>query len=371
MSTVTETAPLASPPTGSDARRSDRRRTLGAVLTLLTAALALAIAMAVSLGTITIPLGDVWAIVAYRISPVPLEAVWGDPWWSATREAIVFESRLPRALTAAVVGAALAVAGAVAQAVTRNPLADPYLLGVSSGAGFGVATVTVLGFGAGALGIFTLPFAAFLGALLPLAATIVVSLRAHSVTAIILVGVALSMVFSSLVTFVLLVLGDVHQLGTVMQWLAGGFGDANWASLIAPTLVLLVVGTAVVLCSRQLNLLLTGDDGATALGMNVPRFRVLILLAVSLLAAAAVAVSGTIGFVGLLVPHLAAYLVGRNAARLVPAAALLGAVALVLADILARSLSNTTELPIGVITGLVGGPIFIAMLWRRYSQDRR
>jgi iron complex transport system permease protein len=371
MSTVTETPSLTPSPTGNDPRRSDRRRSLGTVLTLLTLALALAVATAVSLGTITIPLGDVWAIVAYRISPVPLDAIWGDRWWSATREAIVLESRLPRALTAAVVGAALAVAGAVAQAVTRNPLADPYLLGVSSGAGFGVATVTVLGFGAGTLGIFTLPFAAFAGALLPLAATIVVSLRAHSVTAIVLVGVALSMVFSSLVTFVLLVLGDVHQLGTVMQWLAGGFGDANWRSLIAPTLVLIVTGTAIMLCSRRLNLLLAGDDGATALGMNVPRFRVLILLAVSLLAAAAVAVSGTIGFVGLLVPHLAAYLVGRNAARLVPTAGLLGAVALVLADILARSLSNTTELPIGVITGLVGGPIFIAMLWRRYSQDSR
>lgn len=370
MSTVAEAPPLASPAAPADTG-GVRRRPLAAVLTLLAAALGLAVAAAVSLGTITIPLGDVWAIVAYRISPVPLGDVFGDRWWSATREAIVFESRLPRALTAAVVGAALAVAGAVAQAVTRNPLADPYLLGVSSGAGFGVATVTVLGFGGGALGIFTLPFAAFLGALLPLAATVVVSVRAHSVTAIVLVGVALSMVFSSLVTFVLLVIGDVHQLGTVMQWLAGGFGDATWMSLIVPTAVLLAVGAAVVLCSRQLDLLLTGDDGATALGMNVPRFRVLILLAVSLLAAAAVAVSGTIGFVGLLVPHLAAYLVGRNAARLVPTAALLGAVALVLADILARSLSNSTELPIGVITGLVGGPIFIAMLWRRYRMGAR
>ncbi len=371
MSTVAEASLRVSPTSTDNAQKSNHHRPLGAVLTLLATTLVLVVVVAVSLGTITIPPGDVWAIVAHRISPVSLEAVWGRPWWSATREAIVFESRLPRALTAAIVGAALAVAGAVAQAVTRNPLADPYLLGVSSGAGFGVATVTVLGFGAGTVGIVTLPVAAFLGALIPLAVTIVVSMRANSVTAIVLVGVALSMVFSSLVTFVLLVLGDVHQLGTVMQWLAGGFGDARWTSLIAPTLVLLVVGTAVVLCSRQLNLLLTGDDGATALGMKVPRFRVLILLAVSLLAAAAVAVSGTIGFVGLLVPHLAAFLVGRNAARLVPTAALLGAVALVLADILARSLSNTTELPIGVITGLIGGPIFIAMLWRRYRQGSR
>jgi len=338
------------------------------VVTALSVTLALTVVVAVSLGTITIPFGDVWAIVGHRLSPTVFGSLLGEPWWSDTRDAIVFESRLPRALTAAVVGASLAIAGAVAQAVTRNPLADPYLLGVSSGAGFGVATLTVLGFGTGVAGIFTLPLAAFAGALIPLAATVVVTLRAHSVTAIVLVGVALSMVFSSAITFVLLVLGDVHQLGTVMQWLAGGFGDATWLSLIAPTVVLVVVGAVVVLCGRQLDLLLTGDDGATALGMNVPRFRVLILLAVSLLASAAVAVSGTIGFVGLLVPHLAVFLVGRNAARLIPTAALLGALALVLADIIARSVSGTTELPIGVVTGLVGGPIFIAMLWRRYRR---
>lgn len=355
--------------TGAPAAAAPRRRSLWAVLPLLTAALAVAVALAVSVGTVTIPLGDVWAIVAYRLSHLPFDALGWEPWWSDTREAIVFESRLPRTLTAAVVGAALAVSGAVAQAVTRNPLADPYLLGVSSGAGFGVATVTILGFGAGALGIFTLPFAAFLGALIPLAATVVVSLRAQSITAIVLVGVALSMVFSSLITFVLLVLGDVHQLGTVMRWLAGGFGDATWTMLVAPTVILAVVGAGVTASGRRLNLLLTGDDGATALGMNVPRFRILILLAVSLLTAGAVAVSGTIGFVGLLVPHLAGYLVGRNATRLIPTAALLGAVALVLADVLARSVSNTTELPIGVVTGLVGGPLFIAMLWRRYRRE--
>lgn len=368
MSAVTE-APAHTAPTPTPVEKpAPGRRSLWSVLTALAMGLAFAIVVAVSLGTVTIPLGDVWAIVGHRFAPTPFEAMLGDPWWSATRDAIVFESRLPRALTAAVVGAALAIAGAVAQAATRNPLADPYLLGVSSGAGFGVATVTVLGLGTGAFGIFMLPIAAFIGALIPLAATIVVSVRAHSVTAIVLVGVALSMVFSSLITFVLLVVGDVHQLGTVMQWIAGGFGDATWTTLISPTVVLVVVGAAVILCSRQLNLLLTGDDGATALGINVPRFRVLILLAVSLLAAAAVAVSGTIGFVGLLVPHVAGYLVGRNAARLIPTAALLGALALVLADIIARSVSNTTELPIGVVTGLVGGPIFIAMLWRRYGR---
>ncbi|WP_373863567.1 FecCD family ABC transporter permease [Nocardia vermiculata] len=350
---------------GSTEAASRGRRPLLLILVPLLAALAMAVAAAVSVGTVSIPLGDVWAIVVHRVVPELFA-----PWWSEAREAIVVESRLPRALTAAVVGASLAVAGGVAQAVTRNPLADPYLLGVSSGAGFGVVVVTVFGVGAGMWGAFTLPVAAFLGALLPLAGTIVVAHRAHDATAVVLVGAAMTMAFSALVTFVLLVLGDDHELGTVMRWLAGGFGDAGWTVLWAPTVVFAGVGLAVLGCHRRLDLLLTGDDGATALGMNVPRFRVLLLLAVSLLTAGAVAVSGAIGFVGLLIPHLAGYLAGRSSVRLLPTSAALGALSLVLADMLARSVSHSTELPVGVVTGLLGGPVFLVMLWRRYGMVR-
>src|SRR5699024_9610587 len=243
-----------------------RRRPLWLFLAPFAALLALTIAVGVSLGSVSIPIGDVWAIVAHRFAPGVF-----TPWWTNAREAIVIESRLPRSLMAAAVGASLAVAGGVAQAVTRNPLADPYLLGVSSGAGFGVVLVTVLGVGAGALGAFTLPAAAFLGALLPLLGTVAVSVRAHDVTAIILVGVAMSMVFSALITFLLLVVGDDHQMGTVMRWLAGGFGDARWSMLAVPAVAVLVVGAGVLAAGRRLNLLHVGDDGAVALGMNVRR----------------------------------------------------------------------------------------------------
>lgn len=340
-----------------------RRRPLPLICLPLLVLLAMSIAAGVSLGSVSIPIGDVWAIVAHRLAPGAFE-----PWWTDAREAIVIESRLPRSLMAAAVGASLAVAGAVAQAVTRNPLADPYLLGVSSGAGFGVVVLTVLGVGAGMWGVFTLPMAAFLGALLPLAGVVLVARRANDTTAIVLVGAAMTMVFGALNTFTLLVLGDDHQLGTVMRWLAGGFGDAGWTMLWAPVAILAAAGILVMLSSRHLDLLLTGDDGATAMGMNVPRFRILMLLLVSLLTAGAVAVSGTIGFIGLLVPHLAGYLTSRTSARLVPTAALLGAVALVLADSTARSVSEGTELPVGVVTGVVGGPVFLYMLWRRYGK---
>lgn len=364
---ATEREPLATG-TGTAERKptATARRPLWLILIPLSAAVAVVIAGAVSLGTVSIPVGDVWAIVAHRLVPGVFA-----PWWSAAREAIVVESRLPRALTAAVVGASLAVAGAAAQAVTRNPLADPYLLGVSSGAGFGVVVVTVFGVGAGAWGVFALPAAAFLGALLPLLGTVLVAHRAQDATAIVLVGAAMTMVFSALVTFTLLVLGDDRELGTVMRWLAGGFGDATWTTLLAPAVVFVVAGIGLLSCGRRLDLLLAGDDGATALGMNVPRFRVLLLLAVSLLTAGAVAVSGAIGFIGLLIPHLSGYLVGRISGRMLPTSAVLGALALVLADMLARSVSATTELPVGVVTGLLGGPVFILMLWRRYGKVAR
>ncbi|KJF20279.1 iron ABC transporter permease [Rhodococcus sp. AD45-ID] len=335
----------------------------GALLAGLLVALAAMLGLAVSFGSVRIPVGDVWAIVGARLAPGTFET-----WWTAARESIVIDSRLPRALTAAVVGASLALSGAVAQAVTRNPLADPYLLGVSSGAGFMVVLVSVLGIGVGVLGVFTIPVAAFVGAMIPLFLALVIGGRYPQPTAIILVGVALAQIFSALITFCILVLADDRHVTSVMHWIAGGFGDSRWSTLIFPTVALVVVGVALLLSARWMDVLQTGDDGAAALGMNVRRFRVLSLLAVSVLAGAAVSVAGGIGFIGLLIPHLAGFVVGTRAIRLLPAAALLGAVAMVAADTVARSVSESTELPVGVITALVGAPIFVWMLYRQYRR---
>ncbi|OZD62647.1 iron ABC transporter [Rhodococcus sp. 06-1059B-a] len=338
----------------------------GALIAVLTGALLMVIATAVSFGSVQIPVGDVWAIVVHRLMPGAF-----DSWWSEARAVIVVDSRLPRSLTAAVVGASLAVAGGVAQAVTRNPLADPYLLGVSSGAGFGVVLVMAMGIGAGALGVFTVPTAAFVGAMIPLFLALMIGGRYPQSTAIVLVGVALGSIFSALITFTLLVFADEHTLSGVMHWLAGGFGDARWSTLTLPALALLIIGTGLLLSAPRMDLLKTGDDGAAALGLNVRRFRVVQLLAISMLAGAAVSVGGGIGFVGLLVPHLAGYIVGTRAIRLLPVAALLGAIALVGADTLARSVSRSTEVPVGVVTALVGAPIFVFMLYRQYGRGAR
>lgn len=314
--------------------------------------------MAVASGSVRIPSGDVWAIVWHGLTGQI------EPWWTDAREAIVLDSRLPRALTAAAVGACLAIAGGSAQAVTRNPLADPYLLGVSSGAGFGVVVVTVLGWTAGMSGWVVTPVAAFVGGMLPLAIALLIAGAVRTPTAMILTGVALGQVFSALITFILLVIAREQQLSSVMHWMAGGFGDARWRSALIPAVALAVVGTAMVLAGRQLDLLHAGEDGARALGLPVLQFRILTLLGVSLLAGASVAVAGGIGFIGLLIPHLAGMLVGVRARRLLPVAALIGAGALVAADTFARSVSQRIELPVGVVTSLIGAPIFVIMLWR-------
>lgn len=332
------------------------------LLVVLAAAGIIMVGVGVSLGSVKIPLGEVWAILADQLG------FGGDQWWTQARERIVVGSRLPRVLTAALVGACLALAGAVSQAVTRNPLADPYLLGVSSGAGFGVVLVSVVGLGAGMFGWFTIPLAAFVGGLIPLGVSLVIGGRFRQSTAVILVGVAMGQIFSALITFFLLVIANEQQLSTVMHWLAGGFGASRWESVPPPAIGLLVVGSLLMASGRRLDLLHTGDDGAAALGMNVRRFRVWQLLGVSLLAGVAVAVAGGIGFIGLLIPHAAGFLVGASARRLLPAAALLGAVAMMGADTLARSLYSRIEVPVGVITALVGAPVFLGMLLRRYRQ---
>lgn len=335
-----------------------RRIPAGAYALVLAAALVGLIVLSITVGSVRILSGDVWAIVAHRLTGSP------EPWWTPARASIVWDSRLPRALTAALVGAALAMAGAAAQVVTRNPLADPYLLGVSSGAGFGVVAVTILGWGSGAGSQITIPVAAFLGGLAPLAISLLLGGAMRSTTAMILIGIAVGQVFSAFITFTLLVVAKDQQLAGVMHWMAGGFGDARWSHLGVPAVLLVVVAAALLLGGRRLDLLHAGEDGARALGMNVTGFRVAILLAVSLLAGVSVALAGGIGFVGLLVPHLARLLVGVSARRLLPIAALSGAVVMVAADTAARSVTTRLEVPVGVVTALVGAPILVVMLWR-------
>lgn len=324
----------------------------------LLGALLVATVLAVSLGSVQMPLEQTWRVLAEPVLP----GVEAD--WSRLHAAIVWNSRLPRVATGAVVGAALALAGGIAQLVTANPMADPYLLGISQGGGFAVCLVSVLGIGAGAAGIATQPIAAFLGGLAALTLVLAVAGRSGSVTALVLGGLAIGQVASALTSLVLHIAATGDQAKQVMFFSVGGLGAARWELLAVPAAVLVGALLVALAVGRWMNLLHAGDDGAAALGMNARRFRVLALIGVSLLGGTAVAVAGGIAFVGLLVPHAAAFLVGSESRRMLSVSALLGAVFLVLADLAARLVVAPTELPVGVLTALVGGPLFLFMLRR-------
>ncbi|MFI0470982.1 FecCD family ABC transporter permease [Saccharopolyspora sp. 5N102] len=312
--------------------------------------------LAVSLGSVRLPLDQVWRIVLEPVVP------WIDADWTRVRAAIVWDSRMPRVVTGIVVGAALALSGAIAQLVTANPMADPYLLGVSEGAGFAASLVMVLGVGAGALG---LPLAAFLGGLLALVVVLAVAGRSGSVTTLVLGGLAVGQVAYAATSLVLHVFATGDQAKQVLFWITGGLGAARWESLPVPAAVLVIGLIAAVAAGRWMNVLHGGDDAAAALGLNARAFRMACLVGISLLAGTAVAVAGGIVFVGLLVPHAATFLVGAEARRMLPVSALLGAVFLVLADLVARLVIAPSELPVGVLTAMVGGPLFLIMLRRQ------
>lgn len=293
--------------------------------------------------------------------------------WRPQDEVIFFDLRLPRVVGAGLIGLALASAGTLFQGLLRNPLADPYVIGTSGGASLGAVVgillskpLTILGFG-------MVPLSAFLGALG--AMVLVYRLarvggRTPTVT-LLLAGFAVSMVLGYSVSL-LLIVNDRLQLNLprIYTWLLGGVAVSNWSQIAVVGPVILVTALAACGLGRSLNALSLGEDGAARLGISVERDKRLIIAAGSLLTAAAVSVSGLIGFVGLVVPHVVRLLCGPDHRLLLPAAALAGASFLVFADLLARVLLSPTELPIGILTAFLGGPYLLYLL-RRSGQEYR
>ncbi len=283
---------------------------------------------------------------------------------------IVWQLRMPRTLLAFLAGSGLALAGQILQTVTRNPLADPYLFGISSGASFGVVLLLVLGGGASAFG---LPVAAFGGSLLAILMLLMIAGKRVSmqVETLLLAGVALSFFFSAL-TSLLLYHSDPQAVTAILFWTLGSFSRASWHDLaLAAPVVMLGLGW-MLLQRRRLNALLLGDEAATTLGVPVAAFRVRMLVLSSLLTAVLVAVCGGIGFVGLMIPHLVRFFVSQGAASGPVVTALTGGLFMVWVDILARSLFNNQELPVGVITAMLGSLFFLLLLyWRRRAGEVR
>lgn len=323
------------------------------------AVLVLAILVAVSVGAVPVPLSTVWGVLANHLVPGIL-----TPDWTAGREAIVWDIRFPRALLAALVGAGLGITGAALQSVTRNPLADPHLLGISSGGAFG-AIAALLHTGL-FLGLLTVPLLAFGGAL---AATLLVLAVARvtgatSADRLVLAGVAVSFIIMAGAN-ILIFLGDPKATHTVVFWMLGGLGLAQWSHLVFPLAVLVPAGLWLWSQAPALNAMSLGDETAASLGIPVARFRLSVFVAGALVTGVMVAFSGIIGFVGLMMPHLVRLVAGGDNARVLPLSALFGAVFLVLADTLARVVMAPEDMPIGVVTGLVGGVFFLWLMARR------
>ena len=317
----------------------------------------------VTTGPVSIPLGQV---IRELLDRLPLLEV--NSSLSATERAIVWDLRAPRVVLGLLVGALLAGSGAAYQGVFRNPLADPYLLGIAAGAGLG-ATIAIVVELQDVLGVVDpVPLAAFAGALVAVAAAGTLSVRRGRVgspTTLILAGVAVANFFTAIQTFVQQ--QNSETLQQVFAWILGRLSTAGWAEvrLLLPYTAVCVVG--LVLAVGPLDVLAVGDEEASTLGLRPRAARRAILVVASLGAAAAVAVSGLIGFVGLIVPHTVRLMAGTSHRRVIPLSLLFGAAFLALADVVARTVQAPAELPIGVITAFVGAPFFLVILRRQMA----
>lgn len=290
----------------------------------------------------------------------------------AISRAIIMEIRMPRVLLGGMVGATLAVSGAVLQALFRNPLAEPSIIGVSAGAGAAAVTTIALGTAFGAMGaiiLYALPVAAFAGGF---AATLIVVAIARvngqtPMTTILLSGIAVAALGGAIMGLMMFISND-EQLRSITFWMLGSLGGATWTTILPAIAIMSVILLAMPMLMHKLNLMLLGEREAASLGLNVDRFKYVCVALVAAGVGAAVAVSGTIGFVGIVVPHLLRMVVGPDHRILLPASALGGAALLLWADVVARTLAPPAELPIGVLTALLGAPFFLWLL-RRASRE--
>ncbi|MFG1921687.1 FecCD family ABC transporter permease [Cryptosporangium sp. NPDC048952] len=318
--------------------------------------LIVSIAVAITIGPADLSVHDVSAVIAEHV---------GGPGsgLSTIRDAIVWDLRLPRTLLAAVCGAGLAVCGAVLQALLRNPLADPYVLGISSGASTGAVLVLVLGVGAGSVG---LGLGAFTGAVVAFALVLALARVAGGTTdRLILAGVAGTQLFAAVTSFVVISSADARQTRGVLFWLLGSLSGAGWGDV---ALCAAVLAVGLIVCAGlalSLDAFAFGADAAATLGVPTGVVRAVLLGVTALLTAVLVSAAGAIGFVGLVLPHAARALVGPTHRRLLPTSALVGAIFLVWVDTLGRTLLEPQEIPVGVVTALIGVPAFAIILGRR------
>jgi len=330
---------------------------------ILTVALTLTIILSLNVGFAQIPFSTVLKILAKRMpflgNLVDTSNV------SYVEETIIIQIRMPRILAGVLVGAALAAAGVVYQGIFRNPMADPYVLGISAGAAVGASLAIVLGIGFTILGVSTVPISAFAGSLIAVFVVYNVS-RVGSrvpVTTLLLSGIAVSIFLSAIVAVLQVIAGE--KLHVIVFWLMGGFSYVEWKDVWA-VLPLICLGTVVIyFYARDLNILALGEETAQHVGVDVERVKKLLLVFGSLVTAAAVSISGLIAFIGLVIPHITRIMIGPDHRVLLPTSIIVGASFLVICDAVARVIVSPVELPVGVITALSGGPFFIYLLRKK------
>ncbi len=320
-------------------------------LLVLAAALLATVITSVAVGPVWIAPQKIAAMLANLVVP-------GNHTWSEAEAIIIFQIRLPRTFMALLVGSGLAVAGVAMQALFKNPLADPYVLGASSGAGFGAALIISLG----VVSAIFVPLAAFSGAIIASFTVYGLSMIGprSSVSLLLLSGIALSTFFSALISYLMFVAGS--NLQELVFWLMGGLWASTW-QYVEITFPVVLVGTIILYAhARDLNLMLSGEESAQHLGVAVENLKRILLVTVSFIVGVAVAFCGIIGFVGLIVPHVVRTFTGPDHKALIPASALFGGILLIWADIIARSAIPGTEVPVGIITALLGAPFFMYLV---------
>jgi len=328
------------------------RLTWGAVLIVTV----VSVIFGVAFGSVEISAGDVLASFGSRLNmaQAPPEEV----------DAIVWQIRLPRVLLSLVVGGGLAVVGVAMQALVRNPLAEPYILGLSSGAAAAASSFYLGYLPAFLLAVLTLPLAAFLGGLATITVVYLVARTGNrlSVTRLLLAGVAMSALMASITAFVMLISPEPHRMRAVLFWLMGSFSGTRWSMLATPTLVTFAGMVVLMGLSRPLDALLLGEDPARSLGIPVERLKHLLIVLSALITGVLVAHSGAIGFVGLIVPHAVRSIVGVSHRRVVPLCFAVGGIFLMWADLVARSSLHGQDLTVGIATAIAGVPFFLVLL---------
>ncbi len=328
-----------------------------AIALIALAALALAVALAVTIGEMRISLGTALKALGNGLFDLGLPV-------SPIQQGVIFDYRLSRALMAGLCGGALAISGAILQALLRNPLAEPYILGISAGASTGAVAVLILGVGVGEA-VLTVSAGAFVGSCAALAVVALLATGAGGASdRVILAGVATSQLFNAATATIVTTLASAEQARGVMFWLLGNFGGVRWPDLWVAAPVAFAGFAICLLHAKALDAFAFGVDAAASLGIAVARVKVVLFATTAVMTAVMVSIVGTVGFVGLIIPHAARFLVGSGHARLLPACLVVGAIFMILADILSRTLIPQQILPIGVVTALFGAPAFALILYR-------